>query len=200
MEPLPIRLSLLKFMLGCDLALNAIFYTDEKISEKYNSVESALTFAFTNNLIVILLSTLIGYILFIFLANMNNSTNAIRNLFREEEEKIKKNKNYEVSFQRKREITIEVNRIMKTYKIKIIIFYIVEFLCMIFFWYYVTIFCYMYKKTQLSWLTDCLLTIVIRIIIDFFSNIIFAFLYKLSVSINSNCFFKIITFIYCFSS
>ena len=200
MEPLPIRLSLLKFMLGCDLALNAIFYTDEKISEKYNSVESALTFAFTNNLIVILLSTLIGYILFIFLANMNNSTNAIRNLFREEEEKIKKNKNYEVSFQRKREITIEVNRIMKTYKIKIIIFYIVEFLCMIFFWYYVTIFCYMYKKTQLSWLTDCLLTIVIRIIIDFFLNIIFALLYKLAININSNCFFKTITFIYCFSS
>ena len=131
---------------------------------------------------------------------MNNSTNAIRNLFREEEEKIKKNKNYEVSFQRKREITIEVNRIMKTYKIKIIIFYIVEFLCMIFFWYYVTIFCYMYKKTQLSWLTDCLLTIVIRIIIDFFLNIIFALLYKLAININSNCFFKTITFIYCFSS
>ena len=200
MEPLPIRLSLLKFMLGCDLALNAIFYTDEKISEKYNSVESAITFAFTNNLIVILLSTLIGYILFIFLANMNNSTNAIRNLFRDEEEKIKKNKNYVVSLQRKREITIEVNRIMKTYKVKVIIFYIVEFLCMIFFWYYVTIFCYMYKKTQLSWLTDCLLTIVIRIIIDFFLNFIFAFLYKLSINISSNCFFKTITFIYCFSS
>ena len=37
MEPLPLRLSLLKFMLGCDLAFNAIFYTDNKISEKkYN--------------------------------------------------------------------------------------------------------------------------------------------------------------------
>ena len=120
---------------------------------------------------------------------MNNSTNATRNLFRDEEEKIKKNKNYVVSFQRKREITIEVNRIMKTYKVKVIIFYIVEFLCMIFFWYNVTIFCYMYKKTQLSWLTDCLLTIVIRIIIDFFLNIILAFLYKLSINISSNCFF-----------
>ena len=86
-EPLPIRLSLLKFMLGCDLALNAIFYTDDKVSEKYNSAKSAITFAFTNNLSVLLLSTLIGYAMFIFLANLNNSTNQIRNLFREEEEK-----------------------------------------------------------------------------------------------------------------
>ena len=39
-ELLPIRLSLLKFMLGCDLALNAIFYTDDKVSEKYNSVKN----------------------------------------------------------------------------------------------------------------------------------------------------------------
>ena len=103
-EPLPIRLSLLKFMLGCDLALNAIFYTDDKVSEKYNSAKSAVTFAFTNNLIVILLSTLIGYVMFLFLAYLNNSTNQIRNLFREEEEKIKNNKKYTVSLIRKKHI------------------------------------------------------------------------------------------------
>ena len=198
-EPLPIRLSLLKFMLGCDLALNAIFYTDDKISEKYNSTKNAITFAFTNNLIVILLSTLIGYVMFIFLGNLNNSTNQIRNLFREEEEKIKNNKNYKVSLQRKKEIICEVKRIMRNYKIKIIIFYIMEFVCMIFFWYYVTIFCNIYKKTQLSWIIDCLITIIIRIIVDFFINLILALLYRSSISLKSNCLFKVIIFFYCFS-
>ena len=198
-EPLPIRLSLLKFMLGCDLALNAIFYTDNKVSEKYNSTKSVLTFAFTNNLIVILVSTLIGYVLFIFLANMNNSTNEIRNLFRDEEEKIKNNKKYTVSLQRKKEIICEIKRIMKKYKIKVIIFYIVEFLCMIFFWYYVTIFCYTYKKTQLSWLIDCLITVIFRIIIDFLINIILALLYICSVSLKNKCLFRVIIFFYCFS-
>ena len=53
LEPLSIRLSLLKFILGCDLALNAIFYTDDKVSEKYNSTKSNIIFALTNNLIVI---------------------------------------------------------------------------------------------------------------------------------------------------
>ena len=198
-EPLPIRLSLLKFMLGCDLALNAIFYTDDKVSEKYNSAKSIITFAFTNNLIVILLSTLVGYVMFIFLGNLNNSTNQIRNLFREEEEKIKKNKNYKVSLQRKKEIICEVKRIMRNYKIKVIIFYIIEFVCMIFFWYYVTIFCNIYKKTQISWLIDCLITIIFRIIIDFIVNLILALLYKSSIALKSNCLYKTIIFFYCFS-
>ena len=199
-EPLPIRLSLLKFMLGCDLALNAIFYTDDKVSEKYNSPKSAIAFAFTNNLSVILLSTLIGYVMFLFLAYLNNSTNQIRNLFREEEEKIKNNKEYVVSILRKKEIINEVKRIMKNYKIKIIIFYIIEFICMMFFWYYVTIFCNIYKKTQLSWLLDCALTIIIRIIIDFVLNLILALLYRLSIGVKSNCFYKVMIFLYCFSS
>ena len=199
LEPLSIRLSLLKFMLGCDLALNAIFYTDDKVSEKYNSAKSAIVFAFTNNLIVILLSTLIGYVMFIFLGNLNNSTNQIRNLFREEEEKIKNNKKYTVSFQRKKEIICEVKRIMRNYKIKVIIFYIIEFVCMIFFWYYVTIFCNIYKKTQLSWLLDCLITIIIRIIIDFLLNMILALLYKLSIGLKSNCLYRVMIFFYCFS-
>ena len=199
LEPLSIRLSLLKFMLGCDLALNAIFYTDDKVSEKYNSAKSAIVFAFTNNLIVILLSTLIGYVMFIFLGNLNNSTNQIRNLFREEEEKIKNNKKYTVSFQRKKEIICEVKRIMRNYKIKVIIFYIIEFVCMIFFWYYVTIFCNIYKKTQLSWLLDCAITIIIRIVIDFLLNMILALLYKLSIGLKNNCLYRTVIFLYCFS-
>ena len=198
-EPLSIRLSLLKFMLGCDLALNAIFYTDDKVSERYKSAKSAISFAFTNNLSVILLSILIGYSMFIFLGNLNNSTNQIRNLFREEEEKIKNNKKYVVSLPRKKEIICEVKRIMRNYKIKVIIFYIIEFVCMIFFWYYVTIFCNIYKKTQLSWLLDCLLTIIIRIVIDFLLNLILALLYILSIGLKSNCLYRVMIFFYCFS-
>ena len=132
-EPLPIRLSLLKFMLGCDLALNAIFYTDSKISEKYNSTKNVFVLGLTNNIVAILLSTLIGYVLFIFLGVLNNSTNAIRKIFRDEEDKIKKDKDYKVTILRRKEIIIEVKKIMKNFNIKVIIFYIIEFLCMIFF-------------------------------------------------------------------
>ena len=36
-EPFPLSLSVLKFLLGCDLALNAFFYTDDKVSERHRA-------------------------------------------------------------------------------------------------------------------------------------------------------------------
>ena len=198
LEPLSLRLSVLKFIFGCDMALNAIFYTDSKISEKYHSKKNMIVFALTNNILIILLSILIGYVLMIFISNLNNSINEIRKVFRDEEEKIKKNKKYIVTLERKKEIILEVKRIINKLKIKIIIFYIIEFLFMIFFWYYVTIFCYIYNKTQLSWIVDTLITILIKIIIDLFINLLLSILYKISILANSRCLYAIIIFLYCF--
>ena len=198
LKPLPIRLSLLKLILGCDLAFNAILYTDDKVSEKYNSSKSIVIFAFTNNLLIILLSTLIGYIIFIALGYLINSTNEIRKLFRIEEERIKNNKSYVTSIQRKREVILDVKNILKIRKIKVAFFYIIEFLLMLFFWYYVTVFCYIYSKTIMSWLLDCLITIVLRIIVDFLKNLIFCILYRCSISSNCKSMYKLILFIYNF--
>ena len=198
-EPFPLRLSILKFILGCDLALNAFFYTDDKISERHRSNKNIFAFALTNNFIVIFLSSLIGYAFMIFFSNLNNITNELRKIFREEENKIKKDKNYVVSLQRKKEVILEVKRINKKFKIKVTIFYIIEFILMIFFWYYVTVFCYVYNKTQLSWLIDSFITIVFKIIIDLLFNLLFALMYKASIKFSSNCLYRIIVFFYCFA-
>ena len=199
LEPLPLRLSLLKFIFGCDLALNAIFYTDSQIYKKYKSLKNMLLLAFTNNLYIIFISFLIGFVLLTIFMHLNNTTNEIRRLFLEEENKIKKDSKYKVSLQRKKEIINQIKIIIKKFKIKVIIFYIFEFLFMIFFWYYTTIFCYIYNKTQLSWLLDSLLTIFIRIILDFIVNLILALLYTTSISSNINCLYSTMVFIYCFS-
>ena len=198
-EPFPLRLSILKFMLGCDLALNAFFYTDDKISERHRSNKNIFVFALTNNFIVIFLSALIGYAFMIFFANLNNITNELRKIFREEENKIKKDNKYIVPIQRKKEIILEVKKINKKFKIKVTIFYIIEFILMIFFWYYVTVFCYVYNKTQLSWLIDSLVTIVFKIIIDLLFNLLFALLYRASIKFSSNCLYRVIIFFYCFA-
>ena len=197
-EPLPVRLALLKFIFSCDLALNAIFYTDSKISENYNSVKNIIILSFTNNIIIIILSVLISYILLTFFIHLINSTNKIMNLFRSEEEKIKNNKKYFITIQRRKEIITEVKNIIKKFKIKVIIFFIVEFLFIIFFWYYTTIFCFVYKKTQLSWLLDCFITIIMKIVVELFVNLIFSLLYKCSISFKSKCLYSVIIFLYCF--
>ena len=198
-EPLPLRISLLISVFQCDLALNAFFYTDDKVSENHKSAKNIIAFAFTNNLIVILLSTLIGYIFLTFFNNLNNTTNEIRKIFRREEEKIKNDVNYKFTIERRKEILLEIKSIMRKFKIKVIIFYIIEIAIMIFYWYYSTMFCFVYNKTQISWLIDTFVSIFVRIIIDLVVNMILSLLYKLSVKFKISCLFSVISCYYCFS-
>ena len=124
----PLRFCLLLFIISSDFALNALFYFDDKISEKYRYAKNILLFALTKNVTVILISTFIGFILLTLFAKLSNTTNDIRNVFKTEEEKIKKNKKYIVNDKRKKEIKKEIEKILKRYKIKVIIFFIIELL------------------------------------------------------------------------
>ena len=146
----PLRLCLLIFIISSDFALNALFYFDDKISEKYKYAKNIFLFALSKNITVILLSSFIGFILLTLFTKLSNSTNTIRDVFRKEEEKMKNNKKYIVSEQRKKEIQKEIGKILKNYKIKIYIFIIIEIIMMLFFWYYVTVFCHVYNNTQKS--------------------------------------------------
>ena len=197
-EPLPLRISLLLSIFQMDLGLNAFFYTDDKISERYQSAKNIFIFAFTNNLIVIIISTLIGYAFLTFFNNLNNMTNEIRKIFRKEEQKIKNDKKYIPSLLRKKEIILEVKKIVRKFRIKVIIFYIIQFIIIIFYLYYTTIFCFVYNKSQFSWLIDSIISIVIRFFIDLLIYLLFALLYKCSISSSSNLLYRVIIFLYCF--
>ena len=198
-EPLPLRISLLISIFQFDFGLNAIFYTDDKIGEKHKSGKSLITFALTDNLIVIILSTLIGYAFLIFFSNLNNIVNEIRQIFRKEEEKIKKDEKYTVDLVRKKEIILSIKKLLRNFKIKVAIFYIVEIIIMIFYWYYCTMFCFVYNKTQFSWLFDTFLTVIVRILFDLVINLAFALLYRLSVISRVSFLYKAIICLYCFS-
>ena len=198
LEIFPLRFCLLIFIYSSDLALNALFYLDDKISEKYEYAQSLFLFAFSNNITVILLSTLVGFLFMTLFTNLGNSTNEIRNVFRKEEEKLIKNKKYTVTDKRKKEVLNEIDKILKKYKIKMIILIIIEFSLMLFFWYYVTAFCHVYNKTQYSWLFDSFLSILSRTVIDFLLPMGLAKLYRLAVESNIKCLYKIVLFFYSF--
>ena len=198
LEIFPLRLILLIFIYSSDLALNAFFYLDDKISEKYQYTQSFFLFAFSNNITVIILSILVGFLFMTLFTNLSNSSNDIRNLFREEEEKLMKDKKYKVSDERKKEILLEIEKILKKFKIKIIILIIIEFSLMLFFWYYVTAFCHVYNKTQYSWLFDSFLSILSRTVFDFSIPLGLAKLYRIGVQSNIKCIYQIVLFLYAF--
>ena len=198
LELFPLRFCLLIFIFSSDLALNALFYFDDKISEKYRYAKSLFLFAFSNNITVILLSTFIGFVLLTLFTKLSNATNNIRDIFISEEEKLKNDKKYKVTDKRKKEIQKEIGVLLKKYKIKTIILIAIELTLILFFWYYVTIFCHVYASTQISWIWDSFLSILSRITIDLLLTLLFAKFYRVAVESNIHCLYKIALFFYSF--
>ena len=61
---------------------------------------------------------------------------------------------------------------MNCIKIKLLIFYVITSVLLLFYWYFVSAFCSVYKNTQRIYIIDCLLSLLIFSIIPF---IVYAF-------------------------
>ena len=194
----PLRFCLLIFIISSDFALNAIFYFDDKISEKYRLAKNFFLFAFSNNITIILLSILIGFIILTLFIKLSNSINNIIIYFTDKDEKMKKDKVYKITDKRKNEIQKEIEIFLKKYKTKVIILIVIELILMLFFWYYVTSFCHVYPSTQKSWLWDSFLSILSRLIIELLTSLSFAKLYRIAIESNIDFLYKIALFFYSF--
>lgn len=127
---------------------------------------------------------------------LTHSSNKIENLFREQEKLLKADKNYKVEETTKMEIQNEIVKILKCLKIKIIFFLIFEFSFLIFFLYYLTIFCHIYQKTQLSWLLDSILSYVISIVFTLVLSFLCVIFYKIALRNKARLLYRILVFIY----
>ena len=195
LELLSLRICLFIFMFSTDLALNALLYSNDNISKKYKYTQNLFLFTFSNNLTVIIYSTLLSFVLMSLIIKLSNSTNALRKIFEEEETKIKSDKKYKISKKRKNEIFLNVEKVLKICKIKILILAIIEVILMLFYWYFVTAFCQVYPSTQTSLIFDCFLSILSRFIIEVLFALFYAKMYIVSVESNIYFIYRIILFI-----
>ena len=118
------------------------------------------------------------------------------NVFRKEEKKMRKDKNYKINKATKCKILNEIREISAKLKNKIIIFLISEFSLMLFFYYFVTAFCEVYKKTQLSWIIDCLISIFLSIATEVFIAWVITIVYTIAIKYKIKILYKIILFCY----
>ena len=176
-------------------SFNALFYFNNKISDRYNYTGDNLYFySLINNLVISILSTIIS--LFLLLLNrLINSRYELENVFRCEEEKKLKNKKYELNNKEKIKIREKIENILKKLKIKIFIFLLIDIILILFYIYFVTAFCAVYKETQISWISDSITsfisTIIIELLISFFNTSLYTsalryklkYLYKISIFI-----------------
>ena len=70
------------------------------------------------------------------------------------------------------------------------------FSIMLFFFYFVTAFCEVYKESQISWITDSLVSFLLSIPIEFGTAFLIAVFYKISVKKNCKWLYKIVMIFY----
>ena len=189
-----IRIAIFIFNFACDYALNALFYLSDNISDRYHyeGIYREL-YSLVNNLTISLTSTIVSFVLLFFFNTLTISTSKIEKLFRTQEELLKKDSKYKVNKETILEIRNEIKHIIKCLRIKIIIFIILEFLFLFFFFYYTTAFCHVYKKTQVSWILDCIMSYAISLVVALGISFVFALVYKLSVRYKKKFLYKITT-------
>jgi len=126
------------------------FLFNDNISDKYYyNGNNLYLFTLLNNLSISFLSTFFSLTLIIILQQLTNSKNEVEDLFREEEKKMRENNKYKVNKKNRKKILVEIYEINKKLRIKIFIFILIEFSIMLFFYYFVTAFCEVYKKPKL---------------------------------------------------
>ena len=185
------------FAYSCDLAFNTLFFTNQKISDKYHyKGDNLLLFSLINNIVISVISSLSSIIMVNIFQRLIDSRSSFEDIFRKEEKKMGKNKNYKVSKETKIKVINKIIDISLKIKIKIIIFIIVEFSIMLFFYYFVTAFCEVYTKTQINWLSDCLSSFIISLFYEILISLLITVLYSISIQYKVKLIYKIALFFY----
>ena len=192
LESQPLRICLLLFAYSCDLALNTLFYFSDNISDRHHySGNSLFWYSLLNNILISVISTLLSLILGSVLQCMTNSKTTIENEFKKEEKKMRENKNYTVSEERKKQIFEKINNALKCLKLKMVIFIILDFAILLFFFYFVSSFCHVYSSTQVSWISDAIVSIIISFPIELAIALAVTIVYKLSLKYKWEILYKL---------
>ena len=192
LESQPLRICLLLFAYSCDLALNTLFYFSDNISDRHHySGDSLFWYSLLNNILISVISTLLSLILGSVLQCMTNSKTSIENEFKKEEKKMRENKNYTVSDERKKQIFEKINNALKCLKLKMVIFIILDLAILLFFFYFVSSFCHVYSSTQVSWISDAIVSIIISFPIELAIALAVTIVYKLSLKYKWEMLYKL---------
>ena len=144
-----IKLDLFIIGFAIDYVVDALFYNDKTI---HNIYEAKGEYNLIEQIPIIAYSTLIPMILNMPLNLLALSGDAIINF--------KRNTS-------KADLMKKEEALKSKLKIKFILFFIISFIFLLLFWYYISIFCVIYKNTQMHLLKDTLLSLGLSLLIPF---------------------------------
>ena len=170
-----VKFSFFIFFFELSFFLNALFYTDEYISDAYHNngvldFVSGLPKSFYSFLATLLLTNL--------LKMLSNSKGELMKTIKEKS----KDKDY----------FNLINAKLKKLKIKLIIYFIIVILLELFFFYYVSAFCAVYRYSQKYWFLGCLESFAMDIAIAFVTCLLLSLLRYLAIKKKKKYFFTIL--------
>lgn len=149
--PLSFRLIMLTFTLLSFLFLNALLFTEDYITNRYNSGDSlGIVYMLKNELSKSVYSSLLGMVIAKIVSMATASAVNIRQLM------LNKNEPY---FEE--DLKYEISSMKLRYNILISVMIIISWA----YWYYIYIFCCVYKNNQISWLEATLFSVALNIVI-----------------------------------
>ena len=132
-----------------DYIINALFFNDDTMHKIYQSKGE---FDFDSQIPIIVYSTLISMILNSPLNFLSESSDAIINF---------KQDKYNIN------IMTRAKNLKNKIISKSILYFIISFIFLLFFWYYISMFCVIYRNTQIHLLKDTLMSFGLSFFITF---------------------------------
>ena len=197
LELLSLRICLFLFSFTCEFAFNALFYFNDNISDRYNyEGNNLILFSFVNNIIISIISAISSFVIRLILKYLTNSKKSIEKTIREQENKMRAKQSIVISDKEKKVLTEKISKILQILGYKIWIFIILEFCLMLFFVYYISAFCAVYKSTQTSWILDSFVSFLMVNLIDVTVAFVLAILYSVSIKYRIESLYNICLFFY----
>ena len=152
---LSLSISMYIFSFLLDVAMNCFLYTDDVVSEKYHNDGSLEMFtSLTLSLAANIISSIITY----FIEKLYEYSELLDIMVRD--------------ITTKKYYYINIIKFRKYLKLKLTGFYIIEFLMCILMTYYITIFCIIYNKTQISIMINYIIGVLESLAISFAETIV----------------------------
>ena len=174
-----ITISSCLFGIIVDFTINALLFSDVILSRKYKSGNNQLNFMTSESLSII--SDILGNIFCFYMGNLINFSYALELLKNEAKSNIKLIKVFK--------------RFEKLIRIRLFIYFSLQFLFMLCFIYYLVIFCTLYKYSQKALFKNYLMGLLTHLIYSLFISFIISILRFISLKYNNKRLFLISQFL-----
>lgn len=181
MEPITLKLIIFILDFMVFFVFNAILFDEEYISKRYNyKGNTGFKYLIENEIPKCVYASLASMIIQFLIDYLANSRKRFETVINKEKNNIKYLK--------------RAKEILKSMKIKLFVFFTLNLILLLAFWYYLSAFCAVYQKTQVPWIEGSIITFV-------FCMLFYSFLYSfvaisryIGMKCHISCFYTLSTY------